>query len=176
MNIGLDAMTLELILRLLASVALGAIVGLEREFTHRPAGLRTHMLVCIGACLFTVASLYMMPQGSPTIDYSRIAAGIVTGIGFIGAGSIIATREGIRGVTTAASLWVVAAIGLIVGMGNYVLSLVAAVLSFLILIVGKVEKEFEKEFEHKQREDDSKGMKIELRLPKEIKLGKEKSD
>ncbi len=141
-NFGLDSMTVEFILRLIASVFFGALVGLEREITRKPAGLRTHVLVSMGACLFTIASFYMAPNTS-NIDYSRIAAGIVTGIGFIGAGSIIATRGQVRGVTTAASLWITAAIGLMVGMGNYVLSFVAAVLSFLVLRVGKVEREIE---------------------------------
>jgi len=142
--IGLDSMTLELLLRLIASMGFGALVGLEREITGKPAGLRTHMLVCMGACLFTIASFYMAPQ-TENLDYSRIAAGIVTGIGFIGAGSIIATRGRISGVTTAASLWIVAGIGLMVGMGNYVLSLIASILSFLILRIGKVERELENE-------------------------------
>lgn len=173
-------MTIELILRLLASLALGALVGLEREITRKPAGLRTHVLVCMGACLFTIASLYMLPSESLTIDYSRIAAGIVTGIGFIGAGSIIATRGQVHGVTTAASLWIVAAIGLMLGLGNYVLSLIAAILSFGILRIGKVEREIENEMRkedvvHKV-ESDSKGLKIELRLPKQLRVGKEKKD
>lgn len=145
MNVGIDPMTMELILRLLASVALGAIVGLEREITRKPAGLRTHALVCMGACLFTIASFYMVPIGSPNLntDCARIAAGIVTGIGFIGAGSVIATKGHVSGITTAASLWIVAAIGLMIGMGNYVLSLTAAFLSFVILKIGKVERELE---------------------------------
>lgn len=177
LDIGLDTMTLELILRLLASIALGGIVGLEREISKRPAGLRTHMLVCMGACLFTVASLYMLPQNSQTIDYSRIAAGIVTGIGFIGAGSIIANRGHVRGVTTAASLWMTAAIGLIAGMGNYILATAGAVLSLLVLMVGRVEKVIESDFEEKKKmvesvKSDSDGIKIELRLPKELKSEK----
>lgn len=176
-NIGLDSMTLELVFRLLASIALGAIVGLERELNRRPAGLRTHILVCMGSCLFTIASIYILPPSSQTIDYSRIAAGIVTGIGFIGAGSIIASKGQVRGITTAASLWIVAAIGLMVGLGNYVLSLAAAVLSLLVLMVGKMEKEMESELEEKKNvvenvKSDSKGIKIELRLPKDLKVGK----
>ena len=173
-DIGLDAMTLELILRLFASVALGALVGLEREITRKPAGLRTHVLVSMGACLFTMASFYMIPSGTPGADYGRIAAGIVTGIGFIGAGSVIATRGRVSGITTAASLWIVAAIGLVIGMGNYILSLAAAVLAFLILRVGKVEREIEYGTEEKREEDkeEPKGVKIELNLPKGFKIEK----
>lgn len=181
LEIGLDSMTMELVIRLLASLGLGALVGLERELTRKPAGLRTHALVSMGACLFTLASLYMLPTEFHTIDYSRIAAGIVTGIGFIGAGTIIAAKGHVKGVTTAASLWIVAAIGLVVGTGNYVLSIIGAVLAFVILRVGKMERELENEFLQKPKEegmeikkDGSDGLKIELRLPKGLKLGKDK--
>lgn len=172
-DIGLDGTTLELVLRLCASIALGALVGLEREITRKPAGLRTHVLVSMGACLFTMASFYMIPPGTGA-DYGRIAAGIVTGIGFIGAGSVIATRGHVSGITTAASLWIVAAIGLVIGMGNYILSLAAAILSFLILRIGKVEREIEygpKE-RHEEDRNEPKGVKIELNLPKGFKIEK----
>jgi len=124
----------ELILRLVISVTLGLMVGVERELSHKPAGLRTHALVSLGACLFTIISIY-----SFSIDPARIAASIVLGVGFIGAGSIIATRGHIQGITTAASLWIVAAIGLVVGTGNYLLALVAAILVVLILHIKKIE-------------------------------------
>ena len=130
---------LELILRLVISAALGALVGLERELTHRPAGLRTHMLVSLGACLFTVIifSSLQSYQGSAL-------AGILTGIGFIGAGSIIGTRGHVQGITTAASLWVVAAIGFATGTGDYPLALAAAIIVFIILQLRKVEKTIRK--------------------------------
>jgi len=149
-SIGLDPITMEFIFRLLISMILGGIVGLERELIRKPAGLRTHAIVCMGACLFTIASFYMAPN-SPQADYSRIAAGIVTGIGFIGAGSIIATKGHISGVTTAASLWMVAAIGLMIGMGNYILPFVVTLLSFVVLKIGKVEREIENNFVKKSR-------------------------
>lgn len=126
----------ELIVRLLLAAALGAMVGYERELTHKPAGLRTHMLVSLGACLFTIVSVSYF-----TADSARIAAGIVTGIGFIGAGSIIAMGGHVKGVTTAASLWVVAAIGLAVAVGWYTISIIAAVLVFAILQIRRVEYE-----------------------------------
>ncbi len=179
-NIGLDSMTIELVLRLLASVGFGALVGLEREITRKPAGLRTHALVCMGACLFAIASFYMIPPDTAVqnADYSRIAAGIVTGIGFIGGGSIIATKGKVHGITTAASLWIVAAIGLMVGMGNYVLSFITTIISFFILKIGKVEREIENEFgenkKNKIQENDSDGLKIELSLPKGMKIAREK--
>ena len=120
----------EIIFRLLVSIALGALVGFEREMKHKPAGLRTHMLVSLGACLFTVISIYTF-----SMDPARVAASIVTGIGFIGAGSIIASRGHVHGVTTAASLWAVAAIGLTVGVGSYLLSIIAAVICFFFIPV-----------------------------------------
>ncbi|MEM2111762.1 MAG: MgtC/SapB family protein [Candidatus Bathyarchaeia archaeon] len=113
---------------LILAMVLGAIVGIEREITHKPAGLRTHMLVSLGSCLFTVVSLREF-----SIDPARIAAGIVTGIGFIGAGTIIAEQNKVVGITTAASLWVTAAIGLTTGVGNYILAVVATLLVFLVL-------------------------------------------
>ena len=126
---------LEIILRLVISISLGALVGLEREMSHKSAGLRTHMIVSLGACLFTLISIYTFEM-----DSARVAAAIVTGIGFIGAGSIIASRGHLQGITTAASLWVVAAIGLAVGVGSYLLAVVAAVLVFLVLQLGKARK------------------------------------
>lgn len=126
---------LEIILRLVIAISLGALVGLEREMSHKSAGLRTHMIVSLGACLFTLISIYTFEM-----DSARVAAAIVTGIGFIGAGSIIASRGHLQGITTAASLWVVAAIGLAVGVGSYLLAVVAAVLVFLVLQLGKARK------------------------------------
>jgi putative Mg2+ transporter-C (MgtC) family protein len=132
---------IELIVRIFASVGLGGLIGFEREITHKPAGLRTHIFVCMGACLFTISSFYLLPKETiGTLDPARIAAGIVAGISFIGAGSIIASKGDVRGITTAASMWVVAAIGLMVGLGNYVLSVIATVIVFLILRMGRIEK------------------------------------
>lgn len=109
------------------AIIFGAIIGLEREITHKPAGLRTHMLVCLGSCIFTIVSLRF------GMDPARVAAGIVTGIGFIGAGTIIAEQGKVVGITTASSLWVTAAIGLTVGIGEYLLAAIATLLVFLIL-------------------------------------------
>ena len=91
--------TFEILLGLILASVLGAIVGIEREVTFKPAGLRTHMLVCLGSCLFTIISVGF------DFDPARIASGIVTGIGFIGAGAIWAEKDKIRGITTASSLW-----------------------------------------------------------------------
>jgi putative Mg2+ transporter-C (MgtC) family protein len=132
---------IELIIRIFISVGLGAIVGFEREITRKPAGLRTHIFVCMGACLFTISSFYVLPEGpTSSFDSARIAAGIVAGISFIGAGSIIASRGDIRGITTASSLWVMAAIGLMVGLGNYILPIIATIIAFFLLHFGRIEK------------------------------------
>ena len=124
----------EMIVRLFLAVALGGLIGFERELTHRPAGLRTHMLVSLGAAFFTIVSITFLQ------DPARVAAGIVTGIGFLGAGSIIALRGHVQGITTAATLWVVASIGLGVGIGEYALSIIGAILVFVILQVKRVEE------------------------------------
>ena len=132
---------IELVIRLIVAVILGAIIGYEREISHKPAGLRTHIFVCMGACLFTIASFFLIPSDvGGNYDVTRIAAGIVAGISFIGAGSIIALRGDVKGLTTAASLWVIAAVGLILGLGNYLLPLVATVISYVILRLDRVEK------------------------------------
>ena len=134
----------EFVLRIIIAAALGAIIGYEREKSHKPAGLRTHIFVCMGACLFTVASFYLLPEGiSDSADATRIAAGIVAGISFISAGSIIALRGDIKGLTTAASLWVIAAIGLMIGLGNYLLPIIATVIAYLILRFDRVKRGIE---------------------------------
>jgi len=123
----------EMLLRLLLAAALGAVIGYQRERAGKPAGLRTHVLICVGAALFTVASLYGFGAGA---DPARVAAGIVAGIGFLGAGAIMRTGEGIvAGLTTAATIWVVAAIGLAVGAGLYLASAVATALTLVVLFL-----------------------------------------
>jgi putative Mg2+ transporter-C (MgtC) family protein len=119
-------LTVETFVSLLLAVALGAIVGIEREKSHKPAGLRTHMLVSLGACLFTMMSTNFGAQPA------QVAGGIVAGIGFIGAGTIWAEKDKVQGITTAASLWATAAIGLTTGIGDY---LMAAAVAFLVVII-----------------------------------------
>jgi putative Mg2+ transporter-C (MgtC) family protein len=115
----------EVLLRVALAAVLGGVLGLEREFREREAGLRTHLLVCVGSALFTIVSAYgfseFLRSGEAVVraDPTRIAAQIVTGIGFLGAGAIIRQGPSIRGLTTAATLWVVAAIGLATGAGYY---------------------------------------------------------
>jgi putative Mg2+ transporter-C (MgtC) family protein len=128
----------ELVLRLVIAAGLGSLIGAERERLIWAAGLRTHMLVCVGACLFMVVSAYGFASvigPGIVLDPSRVAAQVVSGIGFLGAGSILLRGDLVRGLTTAASLWTVAAIGLAVGGGLYV-EAVAATLIILIILAG----------------------------------------
>lgn len=128
----------ELIVRLLIAAGLGSLIGAERERLVWAAGLRTHMLVSVGACLFMVVSAYgfssVIGKGV-VLDPSRVAAQVVSGIGFLGAGSILLRGDIVRGLTTAASLWSVAAIGLAVGSGLY-LEAVAATVIILVILAG----------------------------------------
>jgi uncharacterized membrane protein YhiD involved in acid resistance len=128
----------ELSLRLIAGLALGAIIGFERELHRQPAGFRTHSLVSLGAALFAIISGY--GYGGAAIDPTRITAQIVSGIGFIGAGTILQYRGHIRGLTTAASLWSVAAIGTATGTGLYVLAVLGTILILVVLsLLDRVE-------------------------------------
>jgi putative Mg2+ transporter-C (MgtC) family protein len=127
-----------MLLQLIIALGLGALVGLEREIHKKPAGLRTHMLVSMGACLFTIVSI-----GQFDLDPARVASGIVTGIGFIGAGTIMASKARIKGITTAATLWVTAGVGLAVGAGMYIPAVIAAVLVFVVLQMWRIEEELD---------------------------------
>ncbi len=129
---------INLAIRLSVGLVLGAIIGFERELHRQPAGFRTHSLVSLGAALFTVVSAFGF--GGELVDPTRIAAQIVSGIGFIGAGTILQYRGHIRGLTTAASLWSVAAIGTAAGAGLFVVATVGTVLILIILsILDRVE-------------------------------------
>lgn len=119
--------------RMALAVALGTVVGYEREHEGKPAGIRTHGMVALGAALFTVVSIYGFGGAG---DPGRVAAQVVTGVGFLGAGSILHHRGSVRGLTTAASLWVTAAIGTAVGVGMYAMSIATAALVFLVLRFG----------------------------------------
>lgn len=133
----------EVVLRLLLSVLLSGLVGLEREVKGRAAGFRTHILVCLGSTLIMLTSVHLYLEhggASSGIDASRIAAQVVSGIGFLGAGTIIQIRDAVRGLTTAASLWVAAGIGLAVGSGFYV---GAAASTVIVLVVLHVLHDFE---------------------------------
>src|SRR2546425_4622656 len=127
----------QIILRLVVAAVLGSIVGIERERLNWVAGLRTHMLVCVGSALFMIVSFCgfadVLTKEHVALDPSRIAAQVVSGIGFLGAGTIVLRSKVVRGLTTAASLWTVAAIGLAVGGGLYVAAAITTVLVVIIL-------------------------------------------
>lgn len=127
----------QILARLLLATILSGIIGFEREAHGRAAGFRTHILVCIGSTLIMMTSMYIFDiyKGIATVDPSRIAAQVVTGMGFLGAGAILRSGETIRGLTTAASLWAVAGIGLAIGCGFYFASLVSAALVFITLVI-----------------------------------------
>ena len=130
---------IEVILRLLLATALGAGIGYQREQAHKPAGLRTHALICLGSALFTVVSMFGFSNG---VDPSRVAAGVVAGIGFIGAGVIFHSSHDdvLVGLTTAASIWIAAAVGLAAGTGMYLLSFIVAIIAVLLLMIPKVRR------------------------------------
>jgi putative Mg2+ transporter-C (MgtC) family protein len=132
----------EIALRLGLAIIFGGAVGYERESQNLPAGFRTHILVCVGAVLIMMVSAYgFTGPMSDMVDPSRIAASVVTGIGFLGAGTILRQRGGIRGLTTAASIWAVSAIGLAVGIGFYFGALLATLVVLIsLLVLGRLDR------------------------------------
>lgn len=131
----------EAVLRMALALVLGALIGAERQRGDRPAGMRTHALVCLGSTLFMLVSAYAFPEFTQVsggrVDPTRIAAQVVSGIGFLGAGMIFTQQNVTRGLTTAAGLWVVAAIGLAVGAGMYFIACGCSVLILVVLAVLK---------------------------------------
>jgi putative Mg2+ transporter-C (MgtC) family protein len=140
MNI--DVMTIQdMTVRVIMIVLLAGVVGFDREMRHKPAGTKTHILVGLGSAVFTMMSIYFYIKfaGKTQVDPSRIAAQIVTGIGFLGAGTIIQFGGSVIGLTTAASLWSVAGIGVAVGAGNYYLAaLSTAVIMVVFMVINKL--------------------------------------
>ncbi len=133
-----------IVLQLVLAAALGSIIGIEREMREQPAGLRTHMLVCMGAALFvTLAAIALEAgEGDPSA-YARIIAGVVTGVGFLGAGTIFREKTHVLGLSTAADIWVIAAIGSAVGMGQYIAAFAATLILFSIVgFVGFAKRKF----------------------------------
>ena len=153
----MDTMTTEFIIRILVATVLGAVIGLDREYRTKAAGFRTHVLVALGSALFMIISVHGfddLPKDQMTLrmDPARIAAQVVTGIGFIGAGTIIFQKNVVKGLTTAAGLWVTAAVGMACGVGMYTLAAVSTVIvllcfeafnAFLHKMHGKNEEEEE---------------------------------
>jgi len=135
----LEADAAEMLVRLLLAVVLGGIIGLDRQFHGRPAGLRTHMMVCLAATMVMLAAGYLSrldPEFSEIrLDPARMAAGVLTGMGFIGAGAILRLKNTHRGLTTAACVWFVAALGVVVGMGCYSIAIAGTLLAVFVLLV-----------------------------------------
>lgn len=136
-----------ILLRLLLSMLLGGLIGFERERSNHAAGLRTHILVCLGSALIMLLSIYgfadFVAEVNVRIDPARLATAVITGIGFLGAGTILFTGKSITGLTTAASVWVVGAIGLAVGAGFYFAAIVSTLLILLNLVVfNKLEQRY----------------------------------
>ncbi|MBU5348954.1 MgtC/SapB family protein [Paenibacillus lautus] len=136
-----------ILLRLLLAMLLGGLIGFERERSNHAAGLRTHILVCLGSTLIMLLSIYgfsdFVDEINVRIDPARLATAVITGIGFLGAGTILFTGKSITGLTTAASIWVVGAVGLAIGAGFYFASIVSTVLILLNLVVfNKLEQRY----------------------------------
>ena len=127
---------LDVTLKLLLAVALGGLIGLERETSRKPAGFRTNILICIGSTMAMALSGLILQGGEGSgNEPTRIAAGVITGIGFIGAGTIIQARGSVLGLTTAATLWVVAGLGLVIGTGHYLIALIFTGIIILTLVI-----------------------------------------
>jgi len=126
----------EMLLRVVVAGLLGALIGYEREAHNKPAGVRTYMLVAVGSALVVAASGLVIGKGTGAVgDSTRIAAGVITGIGFLGAGAIMRGSEGVKGLTTAAGIWVTAAVGITVGYGLYILAIGGIVIAVIVVVV-----------------------------------------
>ncbi|WP_055665669.1 MgtC/SapB family protein [Desnuesiella massiliensis] len=145
----------EVVIRLLLAIIIAGAIGYEREFKNRPAGFRTHILVCVGAAVISMIQVYSIQdatnlilknpslEGALKSDIGRMGAQVVSGIGFLGAGTIIHEKGSIRGLTTAASLWVVGCLGLAIGMGYYLLSIFSGITVVMVLVsLKKLETRF----------------------------------
>ena len=143
-----SAYNIDILLRVISAICLGFIIGFEREITNKYAGLRTHILVCLGACVFTIISIYGFPElvnadipnYNPTgiRDTARVAAQVVTGIGFIGAGTVLRNGPTVFGLTTAATLFMAASIGMACGAGMYGLAIAASIISVAVLTLIRI--------------------------------------
>lgn len=145
----MELLNIDFLIRISAAVGLGFLLGLERELTNKYAGLRTHILVCLGACIFTLISIYGFPtfaesdnvivdNSTGIRDTGRVAAQVVSGIGFIGAGAVLRNGPMIIGLTTAATLWISAAIGMTCGVGMYDVAIITTLASVAVLTIIRV--------------------------------------
>ena len=132
---GLQSVCWESACKIALAALLGAIVGVERLWTGHPAGLRTNMVIAVSSCLFTILSIEAFPLQGSAQDTARVAAQIVTGVGFLGAGALLQTKSHVRGLTTAATIWLVAALGMAAGAGVYFLAIFTTVLTTAALVI-----------------------------------------
>ena len=145
----MDMLVHEVVIRLALAVVVGGLIGYEREFQNRPAGFRTHILVCLGAAITSMIQLHSIQETTNMIlqhpelatamkvDIGRLGAQVITGVGFLGAGTIIHEKGSVKGLTTAASIWTVACIGLAAGLGYYTLTILATICVFIVLVFFK---------------------------------------
>ena len=146
---------LDIVFRVFVALFIGAAIGIEREYRGHAAGVRTMAMVSVGSCIFTAVGIFAFP-GHLT-DPTRIAAQVVTGVGFLGAGAIFRAEDGVKGLTTAATVWVVASLGMTVGFGLYVLAFAGAVIVLLgLVVVRPIEVRFLRHGDHpmRRREDE----------------------
>ena len=160
-----QTLQLSLLLRVFVAFVLGAMVGIERERRGKAAGLRTHMLVAGGSALFTIASFAIFAGEGTVRDPARIAAQIVTGVGFLGAGAIIRSGGSVSGLTTAASIWVAAGLGMLAGGGAYPIAIASAFLTVLALRLPRKwlrpkERDLDEEEEIEEEADDGAGSRL----------------
>lgn len=137
-----DFLLADIVIRMGLATLIGSLIGLEREMHGISAGLRTHSLVCLGAALFTLVSIQFAGL-DPKANIAAVASGVVTGVGFLGAGAIFFDKKGPHGFTTAANMWVVASLGMLIGIGEVLIASIATAFIFIVLVVGRV---FEKRF------------------------------
>ena len=133
----------EIFIRLFVALILGGLIGIEREGIRRPAGLRTHILVCVSSALIMLSGIYLSDAfvNRSTVDPARLGAQVISGIGFLGAGTILKGNSGVKGLTTAASLWSVAGIGIACGIGFYLGAIICtSLILFALMVFGKIEK------------------------------------
>ena len=133
--IDLEPGIVQIALRLLCAMTVGIVIGMEREFTHRPAGLRTHILVALGACVASVMGEMIFLHFTTSADPARLSAQVITGVGFLGAGTIMKEGVNVKGLTTAASVWAVACLGIAAGFGYYALAITGMLFTLITLTI-----------------------------------------
>lgn len=163
--------------RVTLAALLGGIIGIEREWRGRPAGFRTNILIAIGSCLFTILSIEGFPLRGNAQDTARIAAQVVSGIGFLGAGALLQTRNKTKGMTTAATIWLVAAIGMAAGVGAYFLAIFTTLLTAAVLqLLLPISEILERQGRLHKRKDEQTDSKEERKKQKQQKAQEEQEE